>query len=321
MDTILMMLSSEQYVSGERLSETLGVTRAAVWKRIHALQDAGWPIESAGKRGYRLCDHDRLEPETWQHLLKTSVLGRGEVRYAQTLTSTNDELKRMAVSGAPHGSIALCEQQTAGRGRLGRVWQSPAGCGLWQSVLARPDLPPAKAPAITFCAALAMCRTLRGFGMDARIKWPNDLVCGGKKLVGILLESASDMDRIEYVVIGVGLNVLPGSVPPDLTGQAACAADFITPPKRRQILADYLFALEETLDALQRGGWEALAEEYRRLCVTLGARVRVSGAEEFTGIAEEMDDEGALLVRGDGDGILRRVMAGDVSVRGMMGYV
>ena len=320
MDTILTMLSQEKYVSGERISAELGVTRAAVWKRIRALQEAGWPIESAGKRGYRLGEHDRLEPETWRHLLHTSALGQGTILYAHTLASTNDELKKLAVSGAPHGSLALCEQQTSGRGRLGRVWQSPAGCGLWQSVLARPALAPAKAPSITFCAAIAMCSVLRGYGLDARIKWPNDIVCGGKKLAGILLEAASDPDRLEYVVIGVGLNVLPGSVPPELTGQAACVADFVPPPKRRQILADYLLALEESLDKLQRSGWGALSGTYRELCVTLGASVQVSGSETFLGTAEGMDDEGALLVRCD-DGSLRRVMAGDVSVRGVMGYV
>lgn len=322
MDEVLRMLSGGDFVSGETISAALGVTRAAIWKRIRQLQADGWPIESGGKRGYRLGSHDRLEPEAWQDALTARVMGRGEVRYAHTMDSTNTALKHMALEGAPAGSLCLCEEQTAGRGRLGRSWVSPPGAGLWQSLLLRPDLPPERAPLLTFCAALAMSDALRKTaGIDARIKWPNDLVCGGKKICGILLEAAMEAERVDWVVIGVGLNVRPEAVPPDLTDRAACVADFCSaPPARRTVLRAYLAGMEAWSQAVERDGFGALREALRARCVTLGSPVRVAApAETFTAVAEDIDDAGALLVRTQ-DGELRRVLAGDVSVRGVMGY-
>ncbi|MBR3495016.1 MAG: biotin--[Clostridia bacterium] len=321
MADLLGLLAGGGFVSGERLSRELGVTRAAVWKQIHALQDAGWPIESGGKRGYRLGACDRLEPELWRGSLTTAALGRDTVWYREETDSTNRQLKLLAAEGAPHGSLCLCERQTAGRGRMGRVWQSPAGVGLWQSVLLRPSLPPERAALITFCAALAMADAVEeSCGLPLDIKWPNDLLCRGKKVCGILLEMSAEPDRLEYVVAGVGLNVLPGSVPEELRGQAACLAEFCEPAPRREILCRYLACLEGWLERLETGGWEAVAGSYKARCVTLGRAVRVSGGQTMTGTAEDLDGQGCLLVR-DERGELRRVFAGDVSVRGVMGYV
>ena len=324
MDEVLAMLSGEAYVSGEKMSEALGVTRAAVWKRVRQLQDAGWPIVSGGRRGYRLLPHDRLEPETWQGALRTRAIGRGTVRYEASLPSTNTAVKDMFREGAPHGSLCLCEEQTAGRGRLGRTWVSPAGAGLWQSVLLLPSIPPERVSVLTFCAALAMAEALEETaGIDARIKWPNDLVCGGIKICGILLEASVEPGRVECVVMGVGLNVRPEAVPPELTGQAACVADFCAEvPPRRRILCAYLERLEHWTDAAEQGGFDAVAPALKARCVTLGSRVLVTpaaGGEPFAGTAADIGGDGSLLVRTDA-GEERHVLAGDVSVRGVMGY-
>ena len=321
MQQILAMLAEGGYVSGEEMSRRMGITRAAVWKKIRQLQAEGWPVESGGKRGYHLAACDRLEPALWQGSLATRALGKGEVCFLPRVDSTNSRLKRMAAEGAPHGSLCIAEEQTAGRGRLGRTWVSQPGTGLWQSVLLRPELPPEKAPLLTFCAALAMAQAVESCtGLTPGIKWPNDLVLGGKKICGILLELSAEPEQIEYVVAGVGLNVLRGAVPPELTGQAASLEDFTAPPLRRRILCAYLAALEAASDAVAAGGWEAIAEDYKARCVTLGSRVRVSGALCCEGTAEDVDGDGALWIREDG-GQRRRVLSGDVSVRGVMGYV
>ena len=320
MKTVLEMLSGGEFVSGEVISRAMGISRAAVWKKISALKEAGWQIESGGKKGYRLIPGDSLEPALWASALTTRSLGHGENRCLAEVDSTNTEAKRMAIAGAPHGSLCVSELQTAGKGRLGRVWSAPAGKGLWVSVLLRPNLKPEQAPLITLCVAMAMARAVEETaGLDARIKWPNDLVYAGRKLCGILLEISADPDSIEYVVAGAGVNVRTGAYPPDIAHKAAALEEFGPPPLRRTLLVHYLAALEEVLDRLEREGFQGIAEEYQARSCTLGQQVQVSGAVELTGVARAIDETGALLV--EADGTLHRVLSGDVSVRGVMGYV
>jgi len=261
-----------------------------------------------------------LSPAAWTPLLTTRALGRAVNHYEHTLTSTNLILKDMARQGAPHGSLCLCEKQTAGRGRMDRQWSSPEGQGIWLSVLLRPLLPVENAPVITFCCALAMAKAVRLVtSLDAQVKWPNDLVLRGKKLCGILLEMGFDAQGY-YVVAGTGLNVRHAAYPPELARQATSIEEHGEVPDRGAIIAKYLAALEDALDAVEQHGFAGIAKEFRQSCITLGSPVNVIGTEEtFTGVAEDVDDTGALLVRTE-DG-LRRVLAGDVSVRGVMGYV
>lgn len=261
-----------------------------------------------------------LTPAAWTPLLTTRALGRAVNHYEHTLTSTNLVLKDMAKQGAPHGSLCLCEKQTAGRGRMDRQWSSPEGQGVWLSVLLRPDMPAENAPVITFCCALAMAKAVRQVtGLDAQIKWPNDLVLGGKKLCGILLELGFDAQGY-YVVAGTGLNIRAGAYPPELAHQATSIEEHGAVPNRGAIVGKYLAALEDALTAVERDGFAGIAEDFRRTCITLGSQVNVIGTDAaFTGVAVDVDDTGALLVRTE-DG-LRRVLAGDVSVRGVMGYV
>ena len=322
MKNILELLSGGGFVSGEAISRELGVSRAAVWKKIVALREAGWQIESGGKRGYRLTAGDSLDPALWTGGLTTARYGRGENRYEKEVTSTNTIVKEMALAGAPDGSLCIAESQSAGKGRLGRTWSAPEGKGLWVSLLLRPNLPPDQAPLITLCAAMAMARAVRETaGIDTRIKWPNDLICEGRKLCGILLELSADPDSIEYVVVGTGVNMREGAYPPELKDRAVVIAELTEKaPLRREVLVRYLAAMEALIDRLERDGFAGIAEDYRALSCTLGSRVQVSGAIEMTGTAEDIDETGALLVRDD-NGETRRVLSGDVSVRGVMGYV
>ncbi len=261
-----------------------------------------------------------LTPACWTPLLQTRALGRAINHYEHTLTSTNLVLKDMAKQGAPHGCTCLCECQTAGRGRMDRTWSSPEGQGVWLSVLLRPRMNAEDMPLITFCCALAMARAVQEVTrLDARIKWPNDLVLHGRKLCGILLEMGFDAHGC-YVVAGTGLNVRQGAYPPELAERATSIAEWADVPDRRRIVAAYLNALEDALSAVERDGFDGIAEDFRRECITLGSQVHVLGTDTtFTGVAEDVDPTGALLVRVDGE--LRRVLAGDVSVRGVMGYV
>lgn len=261
-----------------------------------------------------------LLPAHWTPLLQTRALGRAVSHYEHTLTSTNLVLKGMARQGAPHGSLCLCECQTAGRGRMDRTWSSPEGQGVWMSVLLRPALKPEDAPLITFACALAMAKAVREVtGLDARIKWPNDLVLHGKKLCGILLEIGFDAQGY-YVVAGTGLNVCRGAYPSELAERATSIEEWAAVPDRGTIVSAYLKALEDALTAVEQQGFAGIAEYFRRECITLGSQVQVLATDStFTGVAEDVDETGALLVRTESE--LRRVLAGDVSVRGVMGYV
>ena len=264
---------------------------------------------------------DTLTQEGWLPLLETRLLGRGENRCLDSTDSTNIQARRMALAGAPHGSLCLSETQSAGKGRLGRSWESPAGKGLWLSVIIRPRLKPEQAPLVTLCAAIAMARSVReAAGLEARIKWPNDLIYAGRKLCGILLEIGATVEEINYIIVGTGLNVYEGAYSPELKDRAAAIAEFTEPPERRRLLVSYLAALEDVLDRLETQGFRGIEEEYAALSCTIGSDVNVIGAQQFTGRAEAIDETGALLVR-TGEGELCRVLAGDVSVRGVMGYV
>ena len=261
-----------------------------------------------------------LTPALWTPLLTTSSLGRSINHYEHTLTSTNLILKDMAKQGAPHGSLCLCECQTAGRGRLDRQWSSPEGQGVWLSVLLRPRLKPETAPLITFACALAMAKAVRHVtGLEAHIKWPNDLVLNGRKLCGILLEMGFDAQGF-YIVAGTGLNVCGGAYPPELADRAVAIEEYAAVPDRGHLIAAYLHALEEAVSALEAQGFAGIARDFRARCITLGSQVHVSGAVDMTGIAEDVGADGSLQVR-TADGMLHRVLAGDVSVRGVMGYV
>ena len=324
MDQLLQMLADQEYLSGEEMSRRLNITRAAVWKRIEVLREQGFDIKSAGKKGYHLnWPEDTLEPAFVKLGLETTWAGQPPILYSKSMTSTNTVLKQAAEEGAAHGTVALCEEQTAGRGRRGREWVSPMGQGLWVSLLLRPRLSPAKAQLITFAAAIAMAEAVeKEAGLSILIKWPNDLVAGGKKVCGILLELAGDVESIAYVVVGTGLNVGEKAYPPELCQRATSIQDLLGHKvQRASILRSYLQAMEKYIGLLEQEGLAGIWEAYENRSCTLKHAVKVEGGNEnFEGTADGLDENGALLVKLE-DGSIRRVLAGDVSVRGVMGYV
>ncbi|ABC82158.1 biotin--[acetyl-CoA-carboxylase] ligase [Anaeromyxobacter dehalogenans] len=306
--------AGDEVVSGEAISDKLGLTRAAVWKHVNALRARGYRIDAVPARGYRLAEvPDRLTALELRPLLNTHDLG--QVLHAhEELASTNDRARELAEEGAVHGEVVIAERQTAGRGRRGRAWISPPRKNLYFSVVLRPDLPPARAPEITLVASLAVCDALRQAGVDAGIKWPNDVLAGGRKIAGILTELAAEQDRVHWMVVGVGVNVNAGAddFPDDLRGEATSVLlERGEPAPRALFAAACLTALEGWLDVHEERGFAPIREAWRERSVTLGREVRVAvDGGELAGTAEDIDEAGALLVRTASG--LERVLAGDV---------
>ena len=255
--------------------------------------------------------------------LNTSWAGKGQIAYEPVMDSTNIRAKEMARANAPHGSLAVCDHQTAGRGRMTRRWETPAGEALTQTLLLRPELPLEQAQLCTFAAALAAAKAIEEVCPEVKpgIKWPNDVVIGSKKCTGILCEMVLDGNGYA-VAAGVGININQKSFEGELTDKAtSLLLETGRTIDRWQVLCAYLKNMEQAVDALEENGFAGIAQEYFSRSVTLGSRVRVvSTAEEFVGTAKAVDETGALIVT-DETGMDRRVLSGDVSVRGLMGYM
>jgi len=306
--------AGDEFVSGEAISDKLGFSRAAVWKHVETLRGHGYRIDAVPARGYRLREiPDRLTALELRPLLGTHDLGQ-ELHCFDEVVSTNDVAKQLAEEGADHGEVVIADRQTAGRGRRGRPWASPPGRNVYFSAVLRPDLPPQRAAELTLVAAVALCHAVRRAGVDAGIKWPNDLVVKGKKLCGILTEMAADPDRVQWVVLGVGinLNAAAADLPEELRGSAtSLAIERGQPVPRALFAAAALTLLEEWLDLHAERGFAPIRDEWRSLSDTLGRPVRVAtDGREIEGIAEDLDASGALLIRvGDR---LEAVHSGDV---------
>ena len=300
------------------MAERLGVTRAAVWKKIAALRDAGYDISSAPRSGYVLRSApDRLIETEISQDLKTALVGRKVICY-DAVDSTNLVLKNLAREGAEDGTVVVADSQGTGRGRMERAFFSPPGKGIWVSILLRPTFLPQDAPKCTLMAAVAVARAMEVFGLRAEIKWPNDILHDGRKLVGILTEMSAEMDRVNYVVIGIGINVniAPEDFPAELRAIATSLMQMKGAPLPRvAFLQELLRVLDDLYASVQREGFASVLAAWREYAVTLGQEVRVIGpaGEEFEGVAADIDAEGALLV--DTAEGRRRVLAGDVSIR------
>jgi len=248
-------------------------------------------------------------------LLRTRALGR-TLAVHPVLGSTNDEALRLARGGAPHGTAVIAETQTAGRGRRGRSWSSPPGVNLYLSLVLRPKLPPQRAPELVPTLAVAAAETLRDLGADAGIKWPNDLEIGGRKVAGILTELSATSAGIQFVVAGIGINVNvgPEALPPEVRERATSLRIALgREVSRAALAADLLARIEAWLDLHGARGFEPVRERYRALSVTLGRRVvLVEDDATVEGIAEDIDESGALLLRRD-DGVLEPARTGDVT--------
>ena len=315
----LLRKAGEAYLSGEEIAKRLGVSRTAVWKHIKELRDAGYGIKSRSRSGYTLEKApDCLLPGEIKNGLKTCFIGTDFVFFEEG-ESTNHVAKQLAGEGAASGTVVVAEAQGKGRGRLERPFFSPGGKGIWSSVILRPHILPQEAPKCTLLAAVAVAMAMKRFGLRAEIKWPNDILHEGKKLTGILTEMSAELDRINYIVIGTGINVNieEEEFPEDLRDKATSLS--VMKGEKLPRVAFFqavLEALDELCTILDEEGFSPIVARWREYAVTLGQEVHVigvAGKDSFDGSAVDIDDEGALLVETE-DGV-RRVLAGDVSIR------
>lgn len=317
LEVLHFLRGTDGFVSGEILAARVGLSRAGVWKRLLRLKALGYVIVGEPRRGYRLvAAPDKLLPEEILHGLATERF-RGPIYHFDTAASTNDAAKVLGYQGAPEGALVVAEAQSAGRGRLGRDWLSPAGVGIYASLLLRPPLPPMELPQITLTAAVAVVRALtRATGVSVGIKWPNDLIMGKKKAGGILTEMETESDQIRYVVVGLGLNVNNQDFPPELE---AIATSLWRETGRAFLRAPIVRAwLEEFEDLYQRflaREFPEILEEWKQYTVTLGKWVTVrQGLNEFEGLALEVAPDGALLLKTAAGEVLR-VTSGEIVLK------
>jgi BirA family biotin operon repressor/biotin-[acetyl-CoA-carboxylase] ligase len=305
-------------VSGEELSSVLRVSRTAVWKHIKSLRELGYRIEAIPSRGYRLlASPDLLIPAEISAGLNSVRIGRRLVCYRET-GSTNDDAFKLAEEGAEEGTVVVAEAQRRGKGRLGRRWESPAGLNLYCSVILRPPILPARAAQLTFLSVVAAARAIEAVtSLRPSIKWPNDLLLGGKKVAGLLNEMSAETEKVNFIVLGIGININMDrdQFPDDLRHPATSLFLEAGKPVRRLDLARALLETLDTLyDSYLLNGYGPVREEWLARCNFLGRRIRVTFQDkELQGTAEGIDEEGALLVRAP-DGRLERVLAGDVTI-------
>ena len=319
-----MLRESGDYVSGQELCRQLQVSRTAVWKTICRLREDGYEIEAAAGKGYRLKGFpDSIAAEEVTSILRTRWMGR-PVYYFSEISSTNLYAKQLAEDGAGEGLLVVADSQTKGRGRLGRSWATPSGTAIAMTLMLRPRLLPERISMVTLVMGMAVAQACRDLYMiDAGIKWPNDVVVDGRKLCGILTEMSTEITAVNYIVIGTGINANIREFPPELeqtaTSLLLCLGHEVN---RAQLIAGVMERFEEYYEAfLEAGDLTPVRERYQELLVNRGRTVQVLQPEgDYTGTALGIDERGRLLVRRE-DGTVIPVYAGEVSVRGVYGYV
>ncbi|WP_025718892.1 biotin--[acetyl-CoA-carboxylase] ligase [Paenibacillus sp. 1-18] len=310
---------TSDYVSGEEISRRLSVSRTAVWKQINKLRELGYNIEASSRRGYRIVSRpDRLEVSKLAHSLNTQSFGKRIVILDSTV-STQQDAMRLAEEGAPEGTVVLAEEQTAGRGRLGRRWFSPRGKGVWMSIVLRPTQPMAFTPQLTLLTGVALCRAIRRLtGVKTGIKWPNDLLIHGRKVSGILLESAAEDQRVRYCIAGIGIDVnLNRDDYPEELSQVGTSLKIEAGREidRTELIAAVLGEMEQLCRLYAEQGFQPIAMLWEALSVTINRTVRAHTGQGVAveGTAVGLDPSGALVVETD-QGERIQVISGDIQL-------
>ncbi|NLY53807.1 MAG: biotin--[acetyl-CoA-carboxylase] ligase [Firmicutes bacterium] len=303
-------------ISGEEIATALGISRAAVWKQMQKLQKLGLKIEGRQNSGYKLLEWpDLLLPELIGFYLAGN-LGR-HIVWQDSLASTNTTAKELARQGAAHGTLVVAEEQTAGRGRRGRTWISTKGSGIFASLILRPRLPARRVPMLTLAAGVALVEALHAYGLtNAWLKWPNDVWVGNRKLAGILSELSGELDQVDFVVIGMGVNVQHTQLPAEM---AAKTTSFYQETQKTQnraeLVARILLELEQILPLLEQTDVTPLLQAWQKHDRLQGKEVNViETTEQYSGTVLGITPTGALRIALPG-GSTKEVLAGDVSIR------
>jgi BirA family biotin operon repressor/biotin-[acetyl-CoA-carboxylase] ligase len=327
-DRILRELKGHKadYISGEELSNKLQVSRTAIWKYINQLKAMGYVIDSQTKRGYRLVGSpDSLLPYEIKEGLNTELIGT-DIHFMEQVDSTNLHAKRLAEQGFSDGMVIIADEQLKGKGRLGRAWSSPKGKGIWMSIMLKPNINPAQAAKLTLLTACAVNKAiLHTCGIDAKIKWPNDIVCNGKKLCGILTEMIAELDEIHYLIVGIGINVNldKDEFPEELHSIAtSIKIEKGEEVSRKELVKSILNNFEVYYKRfLETGGISQFMPEYREKSAIIGKEVNIiSSGTQLKGMVLDISEEGQLLVKLE-DGRVKEIISGEVSIRALKGYI
>lgn len=313
------------YVSGQSLSEKLNVSRTSVWKYINALKEDGYIIESVSKKGYRLISSpDILTYDEISPFLQTSKIGR-EIFHFEILDSTNDKAKELALRKGLDGALVISEEQTTGKGRLGRHWVSPRHKGIWMSIILKPDLEPAVVPRITHISAASVISALKELGIHALVKWPNDIILNGKKICGILTEMSGEINKIAYIVVGIGINanLTKEDIPSEIAEKASSLLVETGSQCDRKLVAAKVLNKFEILynNFLNTGSIDDSIKICKENSILIGRDVRIIYRQKETKAhAVDLNSKGELVVQFE-DGHVEPVISGEVSIRGLNGYI
>ena len=323
-DKIIQIIldNGQNFISGEELSRQLGISRTAVWKHINILKEEGYNIESVNKKGYRLVDSpkDLLNPQNIYHNLKTDFIGRNII-HLETVDSTNDYLKKIG-NDVQEGTIVISEEQTKGKGRWGRQWNSKAGQGIWMSIIIKPEIVPTKAPFITLVAGAAIVKALNNLQVPAKIKWPNDIIINNKKISGILTELSAEIERVNYVIVGIGMNVKNMEFDVELEDNATSICKENYDLSRLEIVTEVISEFERLYKLyIEKNSNEEIINICKQYSAIINKDIYViKGDERELVKCIDINNEGNLIVR-DSENNIREIMSGEVSIRGVKGYV
>ena len=314
--------NEKEFISGEELSKKLGISRTAIWKHIRILRSQGYNIESVNKKGYRLVDEptDLLNPQNIYRNLKTKFIGKNVLHF-ETIDSTNDYAKKIG-NELRDGSVIISEEQTKGKGRLGRVWESKAGEGIWMSIILKPNIIPNKAPFITLIAGASIVKALNILGVDAKIKWPNDITINNKKLSGILTELSAEIEQMNYIVVGIGMNVKDTDFEEELKDKATSLYKENYNVSRVDIVKEILCQFEKLyLDYIEKDDKKEVLDICRQYSAIINKEIYVIKNDQKELVdCIGINEEGNLIIKNK-DGNLEEIMSGEVSIRGVKGYV
>lgn len=314
--TIIQMLidSDSEYVSGQNISDKLGITRAAVWKRISKLKELGFEIESVTKKGYKLLSYpDILNKELIEIGMKSDFIGHS-VEVLESVDSTNDYAKKKAKE-LVDGSVIISLEQVKGKGRRGRSFHSGKGDGIYLSIILKPGFEPTKAPFITSIAGAALVNTFNKFNIQTKVKWPNDVLINGKKVAGILTEMSADMEFIEYIVLGVGINVSGLEFPNELKNIATSLKLEGYDVKKLNIIWQFIYEFEILYNLYLNENTSEVVNILRNNSSVIGKQINVHYMNEIeSAIAIDINNQGALIIKTQ-EGEVKELSSGEISIR------
>ena len=323
-EILKMLRETDGYISGQELCNKFGVSRTAIWKVMKQLKEAGYNIEAQQNKGYHIVSApDVMDAAELKSIWKPKWVGC-EILYFDSIDSTNTKAQELAEKGYPSGTLVVADKQIAGKGRRGRNWESPSGCGIFMTLMLKPDINPNNASMLTLVSALAVAKALADItGKDAKIKWPNDIVIDGRKVCGILTEMSAQFDYINNIVIGIGINVNNNSFPEEISATASSLRLLSGGKKyrRAEIIEKIMEYFEKYYSIfLETEDLSALVNEYDAMLVNMKKQVKVLDPKEpFEGKAMGITKNGELIV--DTWESRKLVSSGEVSVRGIYGYV